>query len=114
CRTPATSCDLDHTHPHSQGGPTLTQNLAPLCRHDHQGKHTPGWTLTPQPHGYTWTTPHHHTYTTPTGTHEKEHSTHSGRGHDSRDPDSNDDGDVDDKTPAAKPEAGVAQATGAA
>lgn len=64
CRTPATSCDLDHTHPHSQGGPTLTQNLAPLCRHDHQVKHTPGWTLTTQPHGYTWTTPHHHTYTT--------------------------------------------------
>ncbi|MFV0257748.1 MAG: HNH endonuclease, partial [Acidimicrobiales bacterium] len=46
--------------------PTLTQNLAPLCRHDHQVKHTPGWTLTTQPHGYTWTTPHHHPYTTPT------------------------------------------------
>ncbi|MBT8217634.1 MAG: HNH endonuclease, partial [Acidimicrobiia bacterium] len=55
CRMPATTCDLDHTTPHSQGGPTTPTNLAPLCRHDHRIKHT-GWTYHPQEDGtYHWT-----------------------------------------------------------
>ncbi|MFB9956670.1 HNH endonuclease signature motif containing protein [Cellulomonas denverensis] len=35
CTVPATACDLDHTIPFSDGGPTAATNLAPLCRRDH-------------------------------------------------------------------------------
>jgi hypothetical protein len=31
CGRPAARCDLDHTHPWDQGGPTCDCNLAPLC-----------------------------------------------------------------------------------
>ena len=35
------------------------------CRHDHQCKQTPGWTLTtPSPGTLTWTTPGNRSYTT--------------------------------------------------
>ncbi|MCP3974242.1 MAG: HNH endonuclease, partial [bacterium] len=65
CRMPATESDIDHTTPHSDGGPTETENLAPLCRHDHTTRHQHGWTYTPQPGGdYQWTTKLGHTYTT--------------------------------------------------
>jgi hypothetical protein len=65
CRTPATSCDLDHRQPHTDGGPASADNLAPLCRHDHTLRHTTGWTHTPNSDGtHTWTTPLHTTYTT--------------------------------------------------
>jgi hypothetical protein len=65
CRMPAADSDLDHTHAYSGGGPTEVENLAPLCRHDHQLKHTPGWKLNPTTPGiYQWTTPLGHTYTT--------------------------------------------------
>ncbi len=65
CRNPASECDLDHTIAFSEGGPTDPSNLAPLCRHDHQLKHTPGWKLKPTtPGSYQWTTPLGHTYTT--------------------------------------------------
>ncbi|HET7847112.1 MAG TPA: DUF222 domain-containing protein [Acidimicrobiia bacterium] len=64
CRTPASQSDLDHTHPYSDGGPTQTDNLAPLCRHDHQLKHQTRWDLKPTAPGvYQWTTPLGHTYT---------------------------------------------------
>jgi hypothetical protein len=64
CRMPAAESDLDHTHPWADGGPTEVDNLAPLCRHDHQLKHTPGWKLKPtRPGIYHWTTPLGHTYT---------------------------------------------------
>ncbi|MFV0525085.1 MAG: DUF222 domain-containing protein [Acidimicrobiales bacterium] len=66
CQAPATASDIDHIYPYADGGPTLTHNLMPLCRHDHQVKHAPGWTMTATPDGHTWTTPHHHTYTAPT------------------------------------------------
>ncbi len=65
CRNPASECDIDHTHAWAEGGPTNIENLAPLCRHDHQLKHTPGWKLKPTTPGtYQWTTPLGHTYTT--------------------------------------------------
>ncbi|MFB9955413.1 HNH endonuclease signature motif containing protein [Cellulomonas denverensis] len=35
CTVPATACDLDHTIPFGDGGPTAATNLAPLCRRDH-------------------------------------------------------------------------------
>jgi hypothetical protein len=67
CRNPATECDIDHTIAYSEGGPTEVDNLAPLCRHDHQLKHQPGWKLKPTTPGiYQWTTPLGHTYTTGT------------------------------------------------
>jgi hypothetical protein len=44
CRMPATGCDLDHRIPWSEGGPTAVDDLGPLCRHDHFGRHRFGWT----------------------------------------------------------------------
>ena len=65
CRIPASESDLDHTHPWAQGGITEVDNLAPLCRHDHQLKHQTGWKLqATEPGVYQWTTPLGHTYTT--------------------------------------------------
>jgi len=65
CRISAGDSDLDHTHAWADGGPTDPSNLGPLCRHDHQLKHTPGWKLKPTtPGSYQWTTPLGHTYTT--------------------------------------------------
>lgn len=55
CRMPATDCDIDHTTPHSEDGPTAEHNLAPLCRHDHRIKHS-GWNYEALPGGlYRWT-----------------------------------------------------------
>jgi hypothetical protein len=42
CRMPSTDCDLDHRQPWSEGGPTMTANLEPLCRRDHRRRHA-GW-----------------------------------------------------------------------
>ncbi len=65
CRMPATTSDLDHTTPYNNGGPTTTDNLAPLCRHDHRIRHQQQWTYQPLPNGdYQWTTKLNHTYTT--------------------------------------------------
>jgi hypothetical protein len=58
CRRPARQCDLDHTRPFDDGGPTCTCNLAPLCRKHHRLKQAQGWTLThPEPGRLTWVTP---------------------------------------------------------
>lgn len=66
CRMPATECDLDHTQAWAGGGPTTTDNLAPLCRHDHRVKHQAGWKLQRQPNGqHVWTSRLGHTYITP-------------------------------------------------
>ena len=35
CDEPATRCDLDHTIPHADGGPTHASNLKALCRRHH-------------------------------------------------------------------------------
>jgi hypothetical protein len=57
CRMPAIKdCDLDHSKPYSQTGHTTTDELAPLCRHDHCLRHRFGWTYKPIPGGdYLWT-----------------------------------------------------------
>lgn len=65
CRMPATECDIDHTNPWSETRRTNVDSLAPLCRHDHVGKHLCGWTYQPIPGGdYLWTSRLGHTYTT--------------------------------------------------
>jgi hypothetical protein len=65
CGRRATSCDLDHTEPHHEGGPTCECNLAPLCRHHHRCKQADGWRLEqPQPGVLVWHTPAGRTYTT--------------------------------------------------
>ncbi len=65
CRMPARDCDLDHRHPHTQGGPTCPHNLAPLCRRHHTAKHNRKWRIQRNPTGHhTLTSPHGHTYTT--------------------------------------------------
>ena len=64
CRMPATDCDLDHRIPWSEGGPTTTDQLGPLCRHDHVIKHK-GWKHQPLPGGdHLWTSRLGHQYTT--------------------------------------------------
>jgi hypothetical protein len=43
CDRPAYDCDLDHTIPHAQGGPTHAGNLKCLCRTHHLVKTFWGW-----------------------------------------------------------------------
>ncbi len=65
CGRRAARCDLDHTHPHHDGGLTCECNLAPLCRHHHRSKQAEGWRLEqPQPGVLVWHTPAGRTYTT--------------------------------------------------
>jgi Domain of unknown function (DUF222) len=64
CRRPATQCDTDHTLAYHHGGTTCLCNLSPLCRHHHQVKQAPGWTLEQtSPATLTWTTPSRRRYT---------------------------------------------------
>jgi hypothetical protein len=58
CRRPASRCDLDHTVPYDQGGPTCPCNISPGCRHDHRMKGSTAWRLR-QPRAGTlvWTAP---------------------------------------------------------
>ena len=67
CGRPARGCDLDHVIPYGAGGPTHSQNLAPLCRLHHRLKTHGGWTYRRIPdtpggirHGaeYEWASPH--------------------------------------------------------
>ncbi|HEY2518470.1 MAG TPA: DUF222 domain-containing protein, partial [Streptosporangiaceae bacterium] len=58
CGQSAARCDLDHTVPHDQGGPTCECNLGPLCRHHHRCKQSQGWRLDqPSPGVMCWITP---------------------------------------------------------
>jgi hypothetical protein len=58
CRRPAARCDIDHTVPFDQGGPTCECNGAPLCRRHHRAKQAPGWQLTQaRPGEMTWRLP---------------------------------------------------------
>jgi HNH endonuclease len=68
CGRPASRCDVDHTRPWDQGGPTCECNLAPLCRHHHRCKQAEGWRLEqPEPGMLIWRTPAGRSYvTTPT------------------------------------------------
>jgi 5-methylcytosine-specific restriction endonuclease McrA len=70
CTRPAESADLDHTIEYSDTGPpdqTSTDNLAPLCRHDHRTK------THPSPAGQAWRykalSPGHWLWTSPLGKH---------------------------------------------
>jgi hypothetical protein len=62
CRQPAARCDQDHTRAYHRGGRTCSCNLGGLCRVHHQLKQLPGWRLTQDAHGFTWTTPAGLTY----------------------------------------------------
>jgi len=65
CRRPAAQCDADHTLAYDDGGKTCLCNLAPLCRHHHEVKQSPGWRLEQTiPGTLTWTTPSGRRYTT--------------------------------------------------
>ncbi|PPF41977.1 hypothetical protein C5B85_17940 [Pseudoclavibacter sp. AY1F1] len=58
CRLPAENCDLDHTIPASEGGPTSLVNLADLCRWNHTVKGSTGWEVSQLPGGVMeWTSP---------------------------------------------------------
>lgn len=66
CRTPSTRCDLDHTIPHAEHGPTHPRNLAPLCRHHHRLRHLTGWRYRRTEEGdHEWVSPLGHRYRTP-------------------------------------------------
>ena len=43
CDVPATDCDIDHTIPRGEGGPTQASNLKCLCRTNHLAKTFWGW-----------------------------------------------------------------------
>ena len=73
CTRPAETADLDHTTeyvPTDSGGPpgqTSTDNLAPLCRHDHRAKTHPSPAGTPW--RYRGLSPGHWLWTSPLGKH---------------------------------------------
>ncbi|MDJ1370753.1 HNH endonuclease signature motif containing protein [Gulosibacter molinativorax] len=46
CIRPATRCEIDHTHPYSEGGATSAANLSSLCKVHHVLKHEKPWTVT--------------------------------------------------------------------
>jgi hypothetical protein len=63
CNRPAERCDKDHSVPYDAGGPTHTDNLAPLCRRHHRLKTLTAWTYeTIAPATYLWTSPHGRRY----------------------------------------------------
>jgi len=65
CRMPADRCDLDHRIEWSKSHATTVDDLAPLCRHDHGGRHAFGWTYRILRNGdVEWTGPLGTTYVT--------------------------------------------------
>ncbi|MDT5346838.1 MAG: hypothetical protein QOH91_125 [Mycobacterium sp.] len=68
CDQPATACDLDHTIPHAQGGPTHAANLKCYCRTHHLVKTFWGWREQQLPDGtLILTSPAGQTYVTTPG-----------------------------------------------
>jgi hypothetical protein len=68
CDKPAVGCDLDHTIPHADGGPTHASNLKSLCRLHHLIKTFWGWRDQQLPDGtLIWTSPSGQTYITTPG-----------------------------------------------
>ena len=58
CTRPATSCDDDHCIPYDHGGPTSSDNIAPLCRRHHRTKTHRRWRYRfLRPGHYLWTSP---------------------------------------------------------
>ncbi|WP_155770140.1 HNH endonuclease signature motif containing protein, partial [Mycobacterium asiaticum] len=65
CDAPAAGCDVDHTIPYAQGGPTHAANLKCLCRWHHLIKTFWGWTDRQLADGTViWTHPDGPTYIT--------------------------------------------------
>lgn len=68
CDKPATGCDLDHTIPYGDGGPTQASNIKALCRKHHLLKTFWGWQDQQLRDGtIIWTSPAGETYTTTPG-----------------------------------------------
>jgi hypothetical protein len=68
CDKPVVGCDLDHTIPHADGGPTHASNLKSLCRLHHLIKTFWGWRDQQLPDGtLVWTSPSGQTYVTTPG-----------------------------------------------
>ena len=68
CDHPAYDCDLDHTIPHAQGGPTHASNLKCYCRTHHLVKTFWGWRDQQLPDGtIILTSPAGHAYVTTPG-----------------------------------------------
>jgi hypothetical protein len=68
CDRPAVRCDVDHTIPHADGGPTHASNLKCLCRLHHLIKTFWGWRDQQLPDGtLIWIAPSGHTYVTTPG-----------------------------------------------
>lgn len=51
CTRAATRCDVDHTVAWADGGRTIADNLAHLCRRHHVMKHEPRWQARQEPDG---------------------------------------------------------------
>ena len=70
CRRPARKCDIDHTIPYAEGGPTCLCNLEHFCERHHTLKHHTDWTVTQLTGGILhFTAPTGRTHTTrPPGT----------------------------------------------
>ncbi len=65
CRHPSTDCDIDHITPWSEGGRTVPEGTAPVCRRDHVVRHAAGWKYVRLRDGrYRWTSPLGHVYFT--------------------------------------------------
>ncbi|HET9419626.1 MAG TPA: HNH endonuclease signature motif containing protein, partial [Nocardioides sp.] len=60
CTRPAHTCDHDHCIPYDTGGPTSSDNIAPLCRRHHRTKTHGRWR-------YRFLRPGHYLWTSPTG-----------------------------------------------
>src|SRR5699024_6853131 len=45
CHTPATWCEIHHVQPHSEGGPTHTDNGVLLCWSHHRNIERSGWSI---------------------------------------------------------------------
>ncbi|WP_020629230.1 HNH endonuclease signature motif containing protein [Sporichthya polymorpha] len=57
CNRASHRAQIDHIHDHALGGPTIEDNLAPECAHDHDLKTNGGWTLERiEEHRWCWTT----------------------------------------------------------
>jgi hypothetical protein len=60
CAADASTCDIDHTLPITEGGLTRADDLGACCRRDHTHKHDPhsGWTVhQTHPGHFEWTSP---------------------------------------------------------
>ncbi len=64
CRMPAVDCDIDHTKTWEETHRTTIEDSAPVCRHDHVGRHKFDWKYQRISGGdYLWTNRLGHRYT---------------------------------------------------